>query len=109
MEWVEWEDTLHPQCEACTAIYRQRTPPEDPPCGTCRVEPLPENADVARVFLRVRNQVVTVGQGRVIDVSVPAIATVMELEQVRDPRDCLLRVLHLWRQTDGEKWRKGQT
>ena len=37
-------------------MHEKRTPPEEPPCVTCRIDPMAENRDALRVFFVVRNQ-----------------------------------------------------
>lgn len=39
-------------------MYAERTPPGDPPCSTCRVDPLEENKDALSVFFEVRYQLI---------------------------------------------------
>jgi hypothetical protein len=52
---VEWADTH--KCSECRRVYEQSDPPEEPPCGECRVDLVPDNADAARIFQKVRGQV----------------------------------------------------
>jgi hypothetical protein len=77
-------------------MYSERTPPGTPPCKTCRVELSAENEDVANVFIMTRDQVITAAMGEVIDISIPAIKTVMDLFGVKDQKGCLLRVIRVF-------------
>lgn len=60
------------------------------------VELWPENLDTAQVYLLTRNQVVSVGMGGVVDLSIPAVKIVMDLLGVQDQRTTLLRVMRLF-------------
>lgn len=65
-----------------------------------------ENRDAARVYLIVRGQVVTApaGKDRMIrTLSIPAIKTVMDLYGVRDQRECLDKVMHLFHVMQGRE------
>jgi hypothetical protein len=86
-------------------MYSRRNPPELPPCLTCRVELLPENRDIAAVFGVVRNQVVTIGDGRPVDLNIQAVKTVMDMRAITDQKTCLERVLRLWHHVEAEKRR----
>ena len=56
------------------------------------VDLVPENQDAAQVYMTVRGQVVTAGNGQVIDLDFNAVKTVMDLYGVRDQRDCFEKV-----------------
>lgn len=45
-----------------------------------------------------RRQIISIGMGQPIDVSIPAIKIVMDLWGVKDQRTVLQRVLRLWHQ-----------
>jgi hypothetical protein len=77
-------------------MYADRTPAGIPPCQTCRPELSIENEDAAEVYVVSRNQVVTADMGQVIDISIPAIKTVMDLFGVKDQKGCLLRVIRVF-------------
>ncbi len=49
-----------------------------------------------------RRQIITVGQGQQIDLSIPAVKIVMDLLGVVDQRTCLQRVRALWHEIDGK-------
>lgn len=68
----------------------------DPPCNTCRPSLTPENAEVVDVYLRVRNQIVSVGMSGVADISIPAAKIVMDMLGVKDQLGCLDKVRHLF-------------
>lgn len=62
-------------------MYADRRPPQTPPCATCRVDPMPENADAIRVFLPVRYQFI-MGEGGPVDLNHLAIEAAMRREGV---------------------------
>lgn len=77
-------------------MYERREPPDEPPCITCRVDLLDENAETAQVYMLTRRQVITVGQGDVADISIPAVKIAMDLYGVREQKNCLNRVRRLF-------------
>jgi len=96
---VEWSKTYAPNCEGCHNVYENRTPPEDPPCETCRVELMVENKEAAMVYQRVRGQVIVMSNGmetRVIDLNYPAIEFVMDLYKVKNRVECFEKVVRVF-------------
>jgi len=90
---IEFDDgRVLTRCDQCRQMYAERTPPGTPPCKTCRVELKEENEDAAAVYFLTRRQVVTVGAGQVVDISIPAVKIAMDLYGVKDQRDCLNRI-----------------
>jgi len=89
---VEWNDTYGSTCEACRGLYGQRTPPEEPPCDTCRPKFIEENEDAVRIFFLVRHQLI-MGPAGPIDVNHEAIHRAMELYEIKDKRACFEKVL----------------
>lgn len=71
-----------------------RNPPEEPPCETCRVELLEENAEAAKIYLTVQGQVRTVGD-TVIDLDHVALWQAIDRYEVKKP----LRVFELINRT----------
>lgn len=71
-----------------------RNPPEEPPCNTCRVELLEENAEAAKIYLTVQGQVRTVGD-TVIDLDHVALWQAIDRYEVKKP----LRVFELINRT----------
>lgn len=71
-----------------------RNPPEDPPCDTCRVDLLEENAEAAKIYLTVQGQVRTVGD-TVIDLDHVALWQAIDRYEVKKP----LRVFELINRT----------
>lgn len=71
-----------------------RNPPEEPPCETCRVELLEENAEAAKIYLTVQGQVRTVGD-TVIDLDHLALWQAIDRYEVKKP----LRVFELINRT----------
>lgn len=71
-----------------------RNPPEEPPCDTCRVDLLEENAEAAKIYLTVQGQVRTVGD-TVIDLDHVALWQAIDRYEVKKP----LRVFELINRT----------
>ena len=69
---------------------------EPAPCEGCRVEIMAENEDAAQIYLTARRQIITAGMGKVIDINIQAVKTVMDLYQVKDQRSCLDKVRYLF-------------
>jgi hypothetical protein len=84
-------------------MYANRKPPGKPPCETCRVVLMAENEDAAGVYMSCRRQYVTAEQGRVVDISIPAIKIVMDLQGVRGQRDCMRKVRNLFYRIEDER------
>jgi hypothetical protein len=87
------------KCDQCRQIYSERTPPEEPPCATCRVDLFDDNEDAARIFQIVRRQVVTRFNGQVdvvIDINHVALWQAIDGYGVRDRRGCFEKVLRLF-------------
>ncbi len=95
MDFAQWAIEYLPTCEACRNMWAGKNPPKDPPCKTCRVDLLPENAEAARAFFMVKDQVITAGE-KVIGLNILAVCEVMNILGVEDKEDCLDRVLNLW-------------
>jgi hypothetical protein len=94
-------------CEKCRFDHAERTPPGTPQCESCRVELREENEAAAQVYMLTRRQYVTAEQGRIVDISIPAVKTVMDMIGVEDQLDCLNRVRKLFhamreKEDDGE-------
>lgn len=76
---MEWLDGPYPAtCPYCRQKHAERSPPEEPPCGTCRPKLAEENEDAARIFQAVRGQVIAVGE-QVIDLNFVAVKVAMDL------------------------------
>lgn len=56
----------------------------DPPCETCRVILLEENADAARIYQLTRGQIVTLGES-VIDLNHVALWQAIDRYRVKEP------------------------
>jgi hypothetical protein len=65
-----------------------------PPCHKCRVELRDENEEVATVFMLTRRQFVTAENGRIVDINIQAVKTVMDLFSIRDQKKCLTAVIN---------------
>lgn len=77
-------------------MYAERKPPEEPPCFTCKVECLEENADAIRMFFLVRYQLI-ISAGGAVDVSHEAIHRAMGLYGIEKRRECFEKMLILSR------------
>ena len=62
-------------------MYGDRKPPEEPPCVTCRTDPMDENRDALRVFFIVRNQFI-MGMDGPIELNHLAIDAAIEREGI---------------------------
>lgn len=56
----------------------------EPPCETCRVDLLEENADAARIYQLIRGQIVTLGEN-VIDLNHVALWQAIDRYKVKEP------------------------
>jgi predicted transcriptional regulator len=63
---------------------------------------MPENEDVARVYMATRRQVI-IGGNRVIDINIMAIKTMMDLYEVKNQAECMERVRGLFYYFAGKK------
>jgi len=77
-------------------MYVERTPPAEPPCGDCRVDPFPENRDALKIFFITRYQFI-MGMNGPIDMNHLAIDSAIEREGIRDRRGCFGKLLILGR------------
>lgn len=71
-----------PLCGNCQKMYHRRTPPENPPCGTCRIDPLEENLAAVTIFLKVRYQLI-MGVNGPVDINHLAIDAAMKREGIQ--------------------------
>lgn len=77
-------------------MYAGRTPPETPPCKTCKITPLPENEEAIQVFMECRYQFATPIPKQPIDISIPAVEASMRIHGVTDMPVCLSKVRGLF-------------
>lgn len=93
---IELEDgTVLTKCDQCRGMHSVRNPPTDPPCETCWVDLKPENEEVARIFQRVRGQVICRFNGetdQVMDINHLAVWAMIDGYGVKDRRDVFERV-----------------
>ena len=92
------DGTVLTACDRCRLDYEGK----ETPCDTCRVDLLPENEDAATVYMITRRQYITAENGRVVDISIPAVKTVMDLYGVREQRRCMSKVLMLFHRFRGQ-------
>jgi hypothetical protein len=53
---AEWIVDYSHTCPGCKNMYKNRNPPEEPPCDTCRVIPDQENRAAIKVFFMEQDQ-----------------------------------------------------
>jgi len=88
------DGTVLDKCSQCRAMHAERKPPTEPPCDTCRVELLEENADSARIYMLCNRQVITAGEANeVIDLNYQTVKTMMDLYQVEKQKECFEAVV----------------
>jgi len=75
-------------------MYQSRTPPEEPPCEDCRVDPLPDNQDACRIFNITRHQLI-VGMSGVIDINHIPIHQAIDRYKIKEDIKCFEKVLFL--------------
>jgi hypothetical protein len=98
---VEGTDgTVITACERCKKVYSGRTPPEEPPCDTCRVDLMEENQEAAMIYQLCRGQVLTFFNGErtiVTDLNHIAVWEDIDRYKVKEPVRCfemVNRVFH---------------
>ncbi len=88
-------------------MYGGRTPPEEPPCETCRVDLMEENREAVEMYMLVKRQVITAGEtNEVIDLNYQTVKTMMDLYRVKDQRAVFQKVcaaFHHFLNKDREK------
>jgi hypothetical protein len=78
-------------------------PPELPPCKSCRVELREDNEEAAEIYMTARRQYITAGDGQVVDISIQAVKTLMDLYGVRKQKECLLKIVRTFHHFNGEQ------
>jgi len=78
-------------------MYEKRKPPEQPPCKTCYIGPLPENADAIKIFFVVQDQYI-MGMNGPVSINQNAIHNAMSLYDVKNKKECFekVRILGRW-------------
>lgn len=112
---VEFDDgTVLTKCDQCRQMWRERNErgiEGRPPCGTCKVELMPDNEDAARIYLLCRSQLIVVGGGMgkpyILDIMHEPIHRAMDLYAVKNKAQTFKLVLFtahhfIKRQHDGE-------
>ena len=69
---------------------------EEPPCDTCRPEMIEENANALEIFYLTRNQLIMSMNGP-IDIMHESIYRAMDLHEIKNKKDCFLKVLSMSR------------
>lgn len=77
-------------------MYENRNPPEQPPCDTCRVDPVKENEEALRVFFMVQDQYI-MSEGGPVAINHLAIHEAMRLLKIKDRLKCFNKVCKLSR------------
>ena len=72
-------------------MHKGRDPPDEPPCWTCRVDLVPENADAYKVFNITRYQLI-LGPGSAFDIRHDAIWKAIDEYQVEKRLECFEKV-----------------
>lgn len=93
------DGTVLTKCDQCRDYYAGLKESQETPCGTCKVDLLPENEDAAIIYMQARHQLVTRHNGRydeIIDISLPAVKVVMDLHHIKDQSECLGKVQRLF-------------
>jgi len=91
---ADWLIEYGPICGKCRKQYQRRNPPEDPPCKTCYIEPLPENEEAIRIFPIVKNQFI-MGMNGPISFLQPAIHSAMDIYDIKNKQQCFEKLLAL--------------
>lgn len=77
-------------------MYAGRTPPEQPPCKTCKIDTLPENEEAIQVFMECRYQFAAYIPKQPLDISLSAVEASMRIHNVKDMEGCLSKVRRLF-------------
>lgn len=71
------------------------------PCSTCKVELFDGNQDAAKIYLKVRGQLI-VGISGVVDLNQSTLISVMELYRVENKVKCFEKVMSVFREFQKE-------
>lgn len=82
---------------------------EGPPCWDCRPDLFPENEQAVKIYTHCSGQWIC-GAGGVVDLNMGTVLQVMDVFEVDDKKDCLLKVktiagvqLRKWREEQEKK------
>lgn len=71
---------------------------------------LPEGyGDAALIFSLCRGQVIVAGMGDIIDINIQAVCSVMDIYGISDKRDCLEKVIRIFRIWQKNRKKNGQS
>jgi len=94
-------------CEECKAVFlpnhwdtaedKKRKAP-GPPCDTCKPEYLEINADAIQIYQICSGQLIMAPMGGPIDINILAVKTAMDLYEIEDQKECLEKVLFIFRE-----------
>ena len=84
------------KCEQCQTLWQERSEREgtkhECPCATCKVDLLEENDEAASIYMLCQRQVILNGVGEVIDLKFEAVKAMMDLQGVKNQRECFAKV-----------------
>jgi hypothetical protein len=95
-EVAEWTMDTLPNCATCRKIYGERTPPEEPPCDTCRPPLHEDNKDAFFIYSFVQNQFI-MGPAGPVDINHMAIWEAVDRFKIKDGIGVFRKVVHLSR------------
>lgn len=79
------------KCDQCRSMWAERSEREgtllEPPCATCRVILLEENADAAKIYNIVRGQLICLGEN-IVDLNHLALWEAIDRYKVKEPVRC---------------------
>lgn len=94
-------------CDECKAAFlpnhwdtaedRKRKEP-GPPCTTCKPGDVGINDDALMIYQICSGQVIIAPMGGAIDINILAVKTAMDLYQIEDQKECLEKVLFIFRE-----------
>lgn len=93
-------------CDYCQKKHAERKPPGTPPCESCRVELRDENEEAATIYMMTRRQIIMRFNGKydeAFDISILAIKIAMDLQGVKNQKECLARVVQLFHRFENER------
>ncbi len=78
-------------------MYKERHPPTEPPCETCRVELMEDNREAAQLYMLCKRQVITAGEtNEIIDLNYITVKTMMDLYGVTNQKRVFESVLKVF-------------
>ena len=93
-------------CDECKAAYLpnhwdtaedKKRKAKGPACATCIPDQREANEDATMIYRICSGQLIISPMGGAIDINILAVKTAMDLYQIEDQKDCLGKVLFLFR------------